>query len=311
MKFVVTGAAGFVGYNLVRTLLNDGHRVSCIDALIDTTYSAKIKELRWQELKKLNGTEMFHLDLRFDNLHQPLLQGDVVIHAAAVPGLLLSWENFELYASCNLTATQKLVESVLKTNPTMNFVHISTSSVYGLIADGDEASQLNPISPYGVTKLAAEKIIQAYAANHALSFTMLRYFSIYGPDQRPDMAYGRFIESIYHGRPITIYGDGLQLRTNTYITDCVNATIQISMVQSENEVYNLSGLSQINVLGVVEILEGLLGKKAILEFKPPRPGDQIATAGRIEKIKNRIGYEPKINIHEGLKLQVEKFLNDH
>jgi len=311
MKFVVTGAAGFVGHNLVKSLIKDGHIVACIDALIDTTYSARIKKKRWEELRKLNGTEMFQLDLRFDNLHEPLSEGDVLIHAAAVPGLLLSWENFDLYASCNLTATQKLVESLLETNPLMNFVHISTSSVYGLIADGDETSVLNPVSPYGVTKLSAEKIIQAYAANYALRFTILRYFSIYGPDQRSDMAYGRFIESIYYGRPITIFGDGLQSRTNTFISDCVNATIQMSMIESENEIYNLSGKSQVNVLEVIEILEGLLQKKATLEFKPARPGDQISTSGRIEKIKNRIGYEPKISIHEGLRMQVEKFLNDH
>jgi len=310
MKFAVTGAAGFVGYNLVKTLLRGGHSVACIDALIDTTYSAETKKIRWQELQGLDGTEMFHVDLRFDDLYLPLLDRDILIHAAAIPGLSLSWENFELYASCNLTATQRLVRAVIETNPKMKFIHISTSSVYGSTAISDENSTLNPVSPYGVTKLAAEKILQAYSANYELNFAILRYFSIYGPGQRPDMAYSKFIESIDQGRAISVFGDGLQTRTNTFISDCVDATINLSLKEPMNEIYNLSGTSKINVLEVIEILEGLLQKKAVIEFKPPRPGDQIATYGNIQRITDYVGYQPKVNIIQGLKLQVESYLND-
>jgi nucleoside-diphosphate-sugar epimerase len=178
---------------------------------------------------------------------------DVVIHAAAMPGLMLSWDNLELYSSCNILGTQRLVEGILKVNEKIKLTNISTSSVYGKIASGDETSILKPSSPYGVTKLAAEKIIEAYAENYKLEYTTLRYFSVFGPGQRADMAYSKFIHAIENELPLTVYGDGLQTRTNTYVSDCVEATIQISSQTYSNEIFNLSGEEKINVLEVIAI----------------------------------------------------------
>jgi nucleoside-diphosphate-sugar epimerase len=309
MRILVTGAAGFVGSNLVTSLLSEGNTVNCLDALLESTYSAETKIKRWESLSKLDGASMHKLDLRHGAL-DPALEGvDAVIHSAAIPGLSLSWENFELYSSCNLSGTEKLVKAILRNERNIPLIQISTSSVYGAIATGDENSILRPVSPYGVTKLAAEKIVEAYASNFDLRYSILRYFSIYGPGQRTDMAYSKFIYAIANDLPITVFGSGLQTRTNTFISDCVDATTQIAKREHRNEIYNLSGVEKVNVLQVISILEEIFKKKAILQHAPGRPGDQFETEGNIDKLREEIQYHPKIGIREGLQLQVEEFLS--
>ena len=309
MRYLVTGAAGFVGSHLVKSLVAQGHKVNCLDGLLESTYGREIKERQWQILSALDGTSMHQLDLRYDDVTEALDGVNIVVHAAAMPGLMLSWDKFEMYSSCNVLGTQRLIDTILKTDKKICLTHISTSSVYGNIATGDETSILRPASPYGVTKLAAEKLIEAYSANFGLRYTTLRYFSIFGPGQRPDMAYSKFINAIAKKLPITVYGTGLQTRTNTFITDCVNATIEISKRDPIHEIYNFSGNEKINVLEVIAILEDLIGEKAIVEFGPPRPGDQFATEGKFEKLENEISYSPKIGIREGLALQYQDFLH--
>ena len=307
MKIVVTGAAGFIGANLVKSLATKGHEIIGIDALIDTTYSKEIKVKRWESLREIPKIELVHHDLREGNVTSLLDGADLIFHLAAMPGLVDSWTNFDLYSSCNITSTQKLLAALVGLGSRPKFVHISTSSVYGEIADGNEETSTKPFSPYGVTKLAAENLVRAYASNSNFDFSILRYFSVYGPEQRPDMAYSKFISSIYFGQEIKLHGDGKQSRTNTYISDCIEATIAVAEHGSSGGTYNIAGTDEIDMLSVILTLENIMKKKAQLKFFPVREGDQLITRGNIEKLKKETGYIPKIGIFEGLQNQVKSF----
>lgn len=308
MKIVVTGAAGFIGSSLTKTLALAGHDVLGIDALIDTTYSKEIKKLRWSNLMAVNNVRLQHLDMRYESC-EPFLDGvEVIFNLAAMPGLVDSWVDFDLYLSCNVTATQRLLKTISKLGGRVKLIHISTSSVYGKVANGNEESDKSPFSPYGVTKLAAENLIQAYSANFGLDYNILRYFSVYGPGQRNDMAYSKFIQAIYFDKTINIYGDGKQSRTNTYIDDCVEATIAV-MEQGKNQnIYNIAGREAIDLLTAIKIIEEVMGKSARLNFLPARSGDQLLTNGDATKLFKHTNYVAKTKLMEGLKRQVEYFL---
>lgn len=207
---LVTGAAGFIGSHLCEALLDAGHRVRGLDCFTDY-YSRDQKEANLVLARERDGFELVDADLRTDDLG-PALDGiDVVINEAVTPGLALSWDNFEQYESCNVYAVTRLIKACQEATVT-RFVQASTSSVYGAQATGAEDQVTRPISPYGVTKLAAEQLLLAY--NHAFSFpvVVLRYFSIYGPRQRPDMAYRIFCEKLLRDQPLEVFGDGLQSR---------------------------------------------------------------------------------------------------
>jgi nucleoside-diphosphate-sugar epimerase len=206
MKCVVTGAAGFIGSLLSETLLERGHAVAGIDGFVPY-YPRWFKDANLSTLLRRPGFTFHDLDLRFHDATRALDGADAVFHLAAVPGLTRSWTEFDLYQGCNLTATQRLLDAISKAN-VRRLILGSTSSVYGRYACGDEMLPTNPISPYGVTKLAAENMARAHADGRDLEVVVLRFFSVYGPRQRPDMAYHRFIHAILHGQPITVTGDG-------------------------------------------------------------------------------------------------------
>jgi nucleoside-diphosphate-sugar epimerase len=309
MTIVVTGAAGFIGSNLVKELSSQNHEIIGIDALIDTTYSKEIKLRRWEELKQIPNLTLIEKDMREGNLESYIENAEIILNLAAMPGLVDSWNNFDLYASCNITATQRLLDAHSRLKSKSKLIHISTSSVYGKIATGDESGSTLPYSPYGVTKLAAEHLIRAYADNASLDFNILRYFSVYGPGQRQDMAYSKFISAIYNNEVINIYGDGTQSRTNTYISDCINATVMVIKKGESRTIYNISGCEEINILSVISILETILGKKAKVNFMPNRVGDQYITKGNIEKLMSDTGFKPKVGVNQGLEKQVDYFLN--
>jgi nucleoside-diphosphate-sugar epimerase len=306
MRILVTGAAGFIGSHLVRTLCQQGHEVHALDSLIETTYSAEIKKLRWQYMKENYNAMFYEKDLRYDEIEDIIASVDIIVNEAGIPGLMMSWANLEVYSQCNVVAVGKLLE-VLKKFPTKRLVHISTSSVYGLNALGDEAAETRPISPYGVTKLAAEKLIHAYASEFDLDFVILRYYSIFGPGQRPDMGYSIFIDSILNDVDIKVFGDGRQIRSNTFISDCIDGTILAIQRGKNGETYNISGGEEVSVLEVLEALGSFLGKSPSIQFLPGRPGDQFKTSGNWQKASRDLGYRPKIDIKSGLKLQAEAF----
>jgi nucleoside-diphosphate-sugar epimerase len=226
MKCLVTGAAGFIGSHLCEKLLEQGHQVTGLDAFIPY-YAPALKEKNLEAARTQPNFRFERRDLRQDDCSDLLRDVDVVFHLAAMPGLVRSWSDFDLYTTCNVQATQRLLEAVRQTAPRLGrFLYISTSSVYGRFASGDESLPLKPISPYGVTKLAAEQLCRAFEESHGLPLVVLRYFSVYGPRQRPDMGYNIFIRALLKGEPITVNGDGQQVRGNTYISDCVDVTIR-------------------------------------------------------------------------------------
>jgi UDP-glucuronate 4-epimerase len=283
-------------------LLAEGHSVVGIDCFTDY-YPRPIKERHLTAAMVHPRFTLAEADLRTADL-APLLDGaDVVFHLAAMAGLLKSWTAFEEYASCNVLGTQRLLEAVRAVG-SGHLVHVSTSSVYGLDSSGDEGLPTRPISPYGVTKLAAEHLVRAYAQRDTLPFTILRYFSIYGPRQRPEMGYSIFIERILSGEPITIHGDGSQTRGNTYIDDCVAGTLAAMAHGPTGDVFNIGGGEVVSALGALRLIEAITGREARLTFGPPRPGEQraaLADTGHAERV---LGWAPVMGIEAGLRAQV-------
>jgi nucleoside-diphosphate-sugar epimerase len=298
----VTGAAGFIGSHLCERLLQAGHSVRGADAFIPY-YPRAVKDANLAAARAHRWFEFRPADLRTDALEDLLDGVEVVFHLAAMAGLPKSWTEFDLYESCNLTATQRLLEAA-RDRPTLKrFVYVSTSSVYGRFASGDESLPLRPISPYGVTKLAAENLCRAYAEERGLPLVVLRYFSVYGPRQRPDMGYHKFVEALLAGRPITVFGDGQQVRGNTYVSDCVEATL-LATQALPGETYNVGGGEAIGLWDVIRKLEALTGCRAEIDAQPPRDGDQRATFADTGKLSRHLGWKPKIGLDEGLARQV-------
>lgn len=301
---LVTGAAGFVGSHLSEQLIARGHRVVGVDAFIPY-YPRPLKEQNLSGLRQSDQFTLHEVDLRSGDL-DPLLDGvDVVFHLAAQAGLVRSWQEFDSYMTCNILATQRLLEAAVKAQIS-HFLHISTSSVYGRFATGDESAPLAPISPYGITKLAAEHLVQAYAANSGLPITILRLFSVYGPRQRPDMGYNIFIRAFLEGGTITVDGDGTDSRSNTYVRDCVEGLILAfeQRDRSAGEIFNIGGGQEVNVNQVLDILHELTGKDVQIVHGPARAGDQRRTAADIGKARRLLGYAPETTIMDGLAAQL-------
>jgi UDP-glucuronate 4-epimerase len=302
MHVVVTGAAGFIGSHLCEALVAAGHGVVGVDAFLDY-YGRERKERNLAPLRARPDFTFHELDLRTAPL-APLLEGaDAVVHAAAMPGLVRSWVDMETYTSCNVLAVQRLCEAAAESG-VERFVHVSTSSVYGTDAVGDERTPTRPVSPYGVTKLAAEHLALAYCSEFGLPALVLRYFSIYGPRQRPEMAYSLFTEALLDGRPLTVYGDGRQSRSNTFVSDCVAGTVAALERGSAGEVYNIGGGEEIELLDAIGIIADELGVEPRIVFGPPRAGDQRRTAADVSKARRELGYDPVVAPEEGLRRQV-------
>ncbi|MCI0684316.1 MAG: GDP-mannose 4,6-dehydratase [Gemmataceae bacterium] len=302
MKCLVTGAAGFIGSHLCERLVRDGHTVVGLDAFIPY-YPRAIKETNLAALRRHKDFAFHALDLRHGALDELLDGVDAVFHIAAMAGLVKSWTDFDLYASCNLTATQRLLDAIRKQPTKPRLIYASTSSVYGRHSSGDETLPTRPISPYGVTKLAAESLCRAYQ-EFGVPVVVLRYFSIYGPRQRPDMGYFKFIDALLRAQPITVYGDGQQSRGNTYIADCVDATVA-ALRAPLGETYNLGGGESANVWEILAKLERILGRKAVTRQEPARPGDQRSTFADTAKLHHHLGWQARTSLDEGLLRQVE------
>jgi UDP-glucuronate 4-epimerase len=302
MRVFVTGVAGFVGSHLAEALLARGHDVVGVDAFIEY-YPRAVKEANLADLAGQPGFRFHELDLRTARI-EPLLDGSTaIVHLAAMPGLARSWTDVELYTTCNLLATHRLVEAALATGVT-RFVHASTSSVYGTLAVGDETAPTQPISPYGVTKLAAEHLILAFVQTRGLPATILRYFSMFGPRQRPDMGYHIFIEAMLDGRPITVFGDGRQSRSNTFIADCVEGTIAALEGAAVGGVYNIAGGEELSVNEAIATIARELDVTPVIVPSPARPGDQRRTFADTARARAAFGYQPAVGAVEGLQAQI-------
>lgn len=303
MRVLVTGVAGFVGSHLAEALVARGDEVVGVDAFIPY-YPREVKESNLAGLIGRPGFTLHELDLRTDPMRSLLDPSTAVVHLAAMPGLARSWVDVELYTTCNLLATHRLVEASLEAG-VPRFVHASTSSVYGTDAVGDETSPTLPISPYGVTKLAAEHLVQAYVRTRGLPATILRYFSMFGPRQRPDMAYNIFIEALLDDRPITVFGDGEQSRSNTFIADCVAGTVAAIDRGRTGEVYNIAGGEPVTLNEAIAIIGEAVGVNPRIVHEKPRPGDQRRTHADTSRARRDLGFEPKVGAAAGLRAQVD------
>lgn len=303
-RVLVTGAAGFIGSHLCEQLVAAGHTVTGLDAFIPY-YPRPIKERNLAGLRQSQNFTLVEADLRSADLDPVLAGVETVFHVAAMAGLLKSWQQFDLYMTCNILATQRLLDAVVRAGVN-HYLHCSTSSVYGRFATGDETAPLAPVSPYGITKLAAEQLCHAYGQQFGLRCTILRLFSVYGPRQRPDMGYHIFIRKLLSGEEIVVDGDGSDSRSNTYVHDCVRGLLLAAAEpeQSVGQIFNIGGGEEVNVNQVLGILEELTGCPARITYGPPRPGDQRRTVANTAKAQRLLGYQPQVGIVEGLAAQV-------
>ena len=307
MKYIVTGGAGFIGSHITNLLLNSGESVLVIDNFDDLLYSSQIKRDR---ILKFNGSKNFAFrerDLNSSEIISLFEEGDTVIHCAGLPGQLLSWDYLRQYSEANLQATDNVAKVALKTG-SKRIVFSSTSSVYGKIADSKNSRVFEPYSPYGVTKLAAEHLLNCYAQNFGLDVVILRYFSVYGPGQRPDMAVQIFLNSILSGEKITIHGDGGQIRDFTFVKDCAQGTIDAAKSGVASQTYDISGGVKYSVNQVLEVCQEVAGIEARIEYSTRTIGDQEITSGDTLAASKDFNFSPSTSLVDGITAQWQEVL---
>lgn len=310
MTALVTGAAGFVGSTLAARLLADGWDVVGVDALTDY-YDPQIKRTNLTRLDHPRF-RFVEADLTTADLTPLLADAELVFHQAGQPGVRASWGSaFERYTLDNIGATQRLLESAVAAPRLTRFVFASSSSVYG---DAEryptrETDLPQPVSPYGVTKLAAEHLCTLYARTYGLPTASLRYFTVYGPGQRPDMAFTRFCQAVHDDREIELYGSGEQVRDFTYVDDVVEANVRVALAGVENvppgAVLNVAGGASTTVNEVLALLGTISGKEIRVARGPVVAGDVRRTGGNTSAIRKATGWVPQVGLEEGLAQQYE------
>ncbi|WP_099191507.1 NAD-dependent epimerase/dehydratase family protein [Tepidibacter mesophilus] len=309
MKALVTGCAGFIGSTLSERLLDEGFEVIGIDSFTDY-YSKDIKEFNLKNLILNDKFTLVSENLVICDLKK-YLDVDYVFHQAGQPGVRGSWGyDFEEYIYNNISATQKLLEES-KEFDIKKIVYASSSSVYGNIntVPMKETQITKPYSPYGVTKLAAENLCDLYSKNYGLPVISLRYFTVYGPRQRPEMAISTFIKNILNDKPICIYGDGNQGRDFTYVDDIVDANIKAAYSDIKSDIFNVGSQSPIKLIDLVKIIEKLIDKKANINYLDFEKGDVKDTYSDISKIRKFLGYKCEFDIEKGIHEQIKYIKN--
>ena len=309
LRVVVTGAAGFIGSHLCDRLLADGHVVVGIDSFSDF-YERTRKKQNIAEARSRDNFTMVELDMVDGDLARALRGANVLFHCAGQPGVRPSWgDHFDRYVQDNIVATQRVLEAV-RESPVKRLIFASSSSVYGdaEMFPTKETALPRPVSPYGMTKLAAEHLVFVYTRNFGIPATSLRYFTVYGPRQRPDMAFHRFMEALVDGEEIEIYGDGEQTREFTFVADAIEGTVRAASMDVVGQVINLGGGSRVTVNRVLDTLEDISGVKARRRYMPAAPGDPRHTGASINVAREKLGWEPRVSLREGLTRQWEWFL---
>lgn len=299
---LVTGAAGFIGSHLAQSLLEDGCAVIGLDSFTDY-YDPDLKEDNVKELREYSGFELVRGDLNELDLGQYLDQVDCVFHLAAQAGVRASWgDEFEHYLRDNIRATQTLLESIKTTNRPIPVSMASSSSVYGIPESLPmrEDMKCDPFSPYGVTKLSSEQLGMLYYENFDIPVTALRLFTVYGPRQRPDMAFNRFLRWILGGEEITIYGDGEQTRDFTYVADVVEAFKCSVLEDGFGDVYNVGGGTIASVNEIIDIMSSVTSKAVKTTHEPMPSGDVPHTDADTTKIKDQLDWSPEVNLKQGI-----------
>lgn len=315
MNFLVTGGAGFIGSHVCGRLLLAGHSVWALDDLNDF-YDPQVKQRNIGELQALAKPFEFVYGELNDRATLEELFGSVkfdqVIHLAARAGVRPSLEEPALYQRVNVEGTVNLLEAGRRAK-VRKFTIASSSSVYGVnskvpFSESDPIFQ--PISPYAASKLACEALGHVYHHVYGLDIVMLRFFTVYGPRQRPDLAIHKFARLIEAGQPVPVFGDGSTARDYTYINDTLAGVLACTEREFGYEIYNLGESETVTLNRLLELLEGALGKKAIIDRKPPQPGDVPLTCANIAKARTQLNYQPKIKIDQGIPLFVEWFRNN-
>jgi nucleoside-diphosphate-sugar epimerase len=304
MNILITGVAGFIGSHLAERLVALGHSVRGIDCFTDY-YARALKELNAQQVADC-GVETLTVDLAEHELDEAVDGIEFVYHAAAQPGISATTP-FEAYVRNNLTATYRLAQAVKGSPALRGFVNISTSSVYGADATGPETTECRPTSYYGVTKLAAEQLVLAYARDQGFPACSLRLFSVYGPRERPEKLYPKMIRSILEGREFPLYeGSEHHLRSYTYVGDIIDGLVAVldSFESCVGEIFNIGTDVAITTGEGIRTVEDILGTPAKIAVKPKRPGDQLRTHANIDKACKLLGYNPTTTARDGLEKEV-------
>lgn len=308
MKALVTGCAGFIGSHLTQALLGRGDEVVGIDCFNDN-YGRRQKLQNLQEGLSHDRMEFVPIDLSRGDLRDLVADCDVVFHLAAEPGVRTSWGGrYEQYVRNNVLATQHLLEAMRSVGDRRRLVYASSSSVYG---DAEtrptpEATTLRPRSPYGQTKVATEQICDLYHANFGLDVVGLRYFTVFGPRQRPDMAFHRFCRAALEGTEFTVFGDGSQSRDFTYVADIVDATIAASERDLPGpRVYNIGGGSPAPLRTAIDLIGELSGRPLSVKYAESERGDVKDTAADTSRARAELGFEPTVSLREGLASELE------
>jgi UDP-glucuronate 4-epimerase len=312
MNFLVTGGAGFIGSHLCERLLHEGHSVWAFDDL-NNFYAPAIKQANLRVLQSLARPFTFiHGDVTDRAAVEELFrdtQFDQVIHLAARAGVRPSLAEPALYQRVNVEGTVNLLETA-RARGVRKLIIASSSSVYGVNAKvpfAEDDPIFRPISPYAASKLACEALGHVYHHLYGMDIVMLRFFTVYGPRQRPDLAIHKFAQLITAGKPIPVFGDGSTARDYTYITDTLDGIMAATRGPFGYQIVNLGESQTVKLSYLIELLERALGKKAILDRQPPQPGDVPITFANIEKARALLGYEPRVNIEKGIENFVHWF----
>lgn len=306
MKALVTGACGFIGVNLCESLLKDGYSVTGVDAFTEN-YSRNLKQNNFITLDRYANFNLVESDLLKVNLAELMNGKDVVFHLAGQPSVQNSWgDDFQLYTERNIVLTHKLLRAA-KLAKIDRFVNSSSSSVYGRVLNTPtkEEDDKRPVSPYGVTKLAAENLVSVFGSEFGLNTVSLRYFTVFGPRQRPDMAFNKLIASAKNDESFSLHGDGSQVRDFTFVDDIVNANKLAAFSEfNPGSVFNIGGGSPVSMKEIISMIEEIMSVRIKVSLSPLGPGNPLITMADFSKAASTLGWKPTVDIYQGLKAQV-------
>jgi UDP-glucose 4-epimerase len=310
VKALVTGVAGFIGSTLAEQLCASGADVIGIDSFTDY-YPRALKERNLKGLRDQPHFRFVESSIRDADLPSLLDGRSHVYHLAAQAGVRKSWgRDFGVYTVNNIEATQVLLEACIQ-RPIERLVYASSSSVYGddVALPMREDALPQPVSPYGVSKLAAEQLCYLYYVNYGVPTVSLRYFTVYGPRQRPDMGFNRFLRATLRGEPISVYGDGEQTRDFTFVADAVSATIAAATRGAEGRVYNIGGGSRVTVNEVLDMIGRVSGRKPVIQSDSAQKGDMRHTYADTSLARRDLGFSPTVSLEEGLAAEYQWLAN--
>ncbi|GAB4504383.1 MAG: NAD-dependent epimerase [Anaerolineales bacterium] len=311
--YLVTGAAGFIAWRVAEFLLEEGHTVVGVDNMNDA-YDVRLKEYRLRRLQAWPGFSFHQLDVSEQSIIEQFKgqKFDAVINLAARAGVRFSVENPWIFVQSNMTGTLNMLE-LCRRSGTRKFILASTSSIYGAnppYPTPETASSSEPLQPYAASKKGAEAMCHAYHHLYGIDVSILRYFTVYGPAGRPDLAHLRFVKWIAEGQPVRVNGDGQQSRGFTYIDDIARGTL-LALKPLGFEIINLGGHEVITINNLIKIMEEVIGKQAIVQYGPPNPADMHTNWADVTKAGAMLGWEPQVDMREGVRRLYEWYLTEH